>query len=307
MTSLMAILATALTISGVPQTRQRLAGDLWVSGTVTMNGVPATSGIAVFNDSQIKTGRGSSASVNLGQQGRIKLEPETDMTIQFGQKLIGGNQVSGLSAISKNPNVQMRVTTPHVLIECNACSQAALVSVEVKPEYTCVVVNQGLVTTTSGGKITQMRAGQALSFDANGPEKISHCEGLAGAAFVKPLIIGGGAAAAAIVPLARQSVAAVQSVPPATASSSGVTPPTVGNGNPTTPVDPPPAHIICGCPLDERGRSLVNGQKTLIQHVAGNGRCNTLEVDCNAITGHFNLNGTPRNGHLLDQCGTCPQ
>lgn len=305
------ILAVTLTFSSIPQNAQRVAGDLWLTGAVTMNGTSVTSGITVFNNSQVKTARGSSATVNLGKLGRIKLEPESEMVLQFANGLIGGNQLAGLAAISANKGIKSRVSTPHVLVEADG-ADVGLVSVDVKPEYTCVVVNRGNFRLTANQKISYLSQGQALSFDTRGLEKVSRCEGLKSASLAKPLAIVGGVSAATLIPLTRDAFASIRgtTVTPNTTATqvtnqSSPPPTATATNNPTTPVKPPPPFSVCNCKFDKDGKPLSNNQKVDICHVAGNGNRNSLIVDCNALLGHFNLNGTPRNGHLNDVCGIC--
>ncbi len=305
------VLAITLTFSNIPQNAQRVAGDLWLTGAVTMNGTAVTSGMTVFNNSQVKTARGGSATVNLGKLGRIKLEPESEMVLQFANSLIGGNQLAGLTAISANKGIRSKVTTPHVLVEADG-TDVGLVSIDVKPEYTCVVVNRGSVRLTAGSKVSSLSQGQARSFDARGPEAISHCEGLRSARLAKPLAIAGAVTAATLIPLTRDAFASVRGTAVTSSTTAGeVTnqsspPPTAtATNNPTTPVKPPPPFSVCNCKFDKDGKALSNTQRVDICHVAGTGNQNSLIIDCSGLLGHFNLNGTARNGHSNDVCGIC--
>ncbi|MBS1811290.1 MAG: hypothetical protein JST84_24210 [Acidobacteria bacterium] len=307
---LIAGLAIGMNSTIIPQSSQRLTGDLWIAGAVTLNNTPATSGVAVFNNSQIKTARNSSATVNLGKLGRIKLEPEVEMSLQFSNGLIGGTQKSGLMAVSANQGVRTKVSTPHVLVESDG-AQLGLFSIEVKSECTCVMVNRGKATLTVGQKITQLAQGQALSFDLNGPEKVGHCEGLKASGLGKPLAIAGAVTAATLIPLTRDSISAVRgtaitSATTSQATNQSVIPPTTNaTNNPTTPVKPPPAFQVCGCSFDKDGKALAPAQASTICHVGGNGNKETQAVACAALTAHLNLNGTPRAGHSQDSCGAC--
>lgn len=306
------VLTVVVMLSNTSQQAQRMTGDLWLTGSVTVNGTPVTSGIAVFDNSRVKTARGSAATVNVGKSGRIKLEPEAEMILQLADGLIGGRQLSGLSAISANKGVRAKVSTPHVLVEADG-TEVGLVSIDVKSEYTCVVANRGGVRLTAGQKVSILGPGQALSFDARGPEKISHCEGLKTSSFVKPLAAAGAVTAASLIPLTRDAVASVRGVvvTPNTAPSEVVPqsspPPTSNNtNNPTTPVKPPPPFSVCNCKYDKDGKPLSNDQRVMIRHILPNGQCETLTLSCNGLLGHFNLNGTPRAGHSQDECGMCP-
>lgn len=305
------ILTVVLNLTIVPQTTARLAGDLWLTGAVTLNGTAVTSGIAVFNNSQIKTARSSSATVNLGKLGRIKIEPESELVLQFAQGLIGGNQVSGLAAISANKGIKSKVSTPHVLVEADG-TEVGLVSIDVKPEYTCVVANRGAVRLTAGQKVSYLNQGEALSFNARGLEKPGHCEGLRSASLAKPIAVGAGLTAASLIPLTRSAISSVQggSVTPTTTGSqvtgqSSPPPTATATNNPTTPVKPPAAFTVCNCKYDKDQKPLAASQNVTLCHVLPNGNRNNLTVTCASLLTHFNLNGTPRAGHEGDVCGNC--
>ncbi len=305
------ILTITLTLSSIPQNAQRVAGDLWLTGAVTMNGTSVTSGMTVFNNSQVKTARGSFATVNLGKLGRIKLEPESEMILQFANGLIGGNQLAGLAAISANKGIKSKVTTPHVLVEADG-SDVGLVSVDVKPEYTCVVVNRGSVRLTAGQKVSYLSQGQALSFDARGPEKESHCEGLTSSRLAKPLAVAGAVTAATLIPLTRDAVASVRGVavtPGTTAgevtNQSSPPPTSTATNNPTTPVKPPPPFSVCNCKYDKDGKPLSTAQRIDICQVSPTGVRTSAIVGCAQLLLYFNLNGTPRAGFEQYSCGIC--
>jgi hypothetical protein len=305
------VLSVVVTFSNLPQQAQRVAGDLWLTGAVTMNGTSVTSGVTVFNNSQVKTARASFATVNLGKLGRIKLEPESELILQFTNGLIGGNQLAGLTAISANKGIKAKITTPHVLVEADG-SQVGLVSIDVKPAYTCVVVNRGNVRLTAGQKVSYLSQGQALSFDARGPEKESHCEGLRASQIAKPLATVGAVTAAALIPLTRDAVASVRGVTVTPATTAGeVTnqsspPPTsTATNNPTTPIKPGAAFNVCNCKYDKDGRPLSTTQRVDICQVSPAGDRTTAVVSCANLLLYFNLNGTPRAGFEQYSCGIC--
>lgn len=300
-----------MTFSSLSQKAQRVAGDLWLTGTVTLNGTSVASGVTVFNSNQVRTARGSSATVNLGRLGRIKLEPESEMVLQFDNSLIGGTQLAGLIAISANKGVKSKVSTPHVLVEADG-AEVGLISIDVKPEYTCVVVNRGNVRLTSGQKVVTLRQGEALSFDIRGPERVSHCEGLKSSQFAKPLAVAGAVSAATLIPLTRDAVASVRgtTVTPTTTASqvtnqSSPPPTPTSTNNPTTPVKPPPPFSVCNCKYDKDGKPLSTTQRVDICQVAPNGTRTSTIVNCTELLLYFNLNGTPRAGFEQYRCGIC--
>ncbi len=88
----------------------KAAGELMLSGAVTLNGTPALAGVTVFSDSTIKTADGY-ASLNLGKLGLIELGPQTEMLVQFAGASIGGNLRAGRALVSAPTGVAVSVTT----------------------------------------------------------------------------------------------------------------------------------------------------------------------------------------------------
>lgn len=305
------VLTNAFVFSSISPTAQRLAGDLWLTGAVTLNGTSVASGMTVFNNSQIKTARASSATVNLGKLGRIKVEPESEMILQFGNGLIGGNQLAGLTAISANKGIKARISTPHVLLEADG-AEVSLVSIDVKPEYTCVVVNRGSVKLTARQTVSTLRQGEALSFDARGLEKLSHCEGFKSSQFAKPLAVVGAISAATLIPLTSDAISSARgaTVTPNTTATqvtnqSSPPPTATATNNPTTPVKPPPPFSVCNCKYDKDGKPLSTAQRIDICQVSPTGVRTSIIMGCSDLLLYFNLNGTPRAGFEQYTCGVC--
>ncbi|HEX4948331.1 MAG TPA: hypothetical protein VFZ34_16775 [Blastocatellia bacterium] len=91
----------------------RQTGELWVTGTATVNGKPATSGMLVLRGSRIQTERDSSVVVNLGNLGRIAVQPETDFLLDFRENAIRGNLSFGNIVQDIPSGVAVNILTPN--------------------------------------------------------------------------------------------------------------------------------------------------------------------------------------------------
>lgn len=69
----------ALPATGV----EERVGLLTVTGTVTINGKPATTGDIVAPGSEVQTAKGSSAVVSLGKLGHVEALPSTTMKLRY--------------------------------------------------------------------------------------------------------------------------------------------------------------------------------------------------------------------------------
>lgn len=300
------------TTSATLQAPTKLTGDLWVSGQVTLNGASAKTGITVFDGGRIKTSPSASATINLNRLGRIRLESETEIVLRFSDKIIGGEVISGKAMVNASKGIGVSIATPSGIVEAENKQLAAL-QVTVTADDTCVASTGGGAKITSGNKIERINAGEEVTVSKAGRGTTRRW--LAAAA-------GAGAGAAiSFGTLASESVAAsIASVsnssaaPPGNNSEAGAvaqsatSPSATPTPRPVTPVKPPPTVEVCGCKYNANtGQAIDPGQKVTISHVPANdpSKCNTIIISCSALPGHFNLNGTPRAGHLCDICGPC--
>src|SRR5262245_52979781 len=95
----------SISSSVMAQGGAKTAGELSVKGNVTINGTSAISGSTVFNNSLVKTQRGSGATINLGKLGRVQLGPESEMMLRFADNTIEGNLISGRAILNTPPGV----------------------------------------------------------------------------------------------------------------------------------------------------------------------------------------------------------
>lgn len=90
----------------------QLTGELWMSGAATVNGKTAVTGLTVLSGNRIQTGKDGIAVINLGKLGRIKLQPETDLVLNFTDSAISGNLNTGLALVNASEGVAVNLKTP---------------------------------------------------------------------------------------------------------------------------------------------------------------------------------------------------
>ncbi len=90
----------------------QLTGELWMSGAATVNGKTAVTGLTVLSGNRIQTGKDGIAVINLGKLGRVKLQPETDLVLNFTDSAISGNLNTGLALVNASEGVAVNLQTP---------------------------------------------------------------------------------------------------------------------------------------------------------------------------------------------------
>ena len=92
----------------------QIAGQLIVTGNVTINDKKALNGTTVFTSSKIAVAcaKGNSAIVNLGRLGRVELSPGTKIMLKFSDGAIGGDLLEGKAVVSTPPGVKVSINTP---------------------------------------------------------------------------------------------------------------------------------------------------------------------------------------------------
>ena len=110
----------------------RAAGELLVSGTSTngetpfvlVNGEAAQSGRSIFSSSIITTPDNTTALLNLGKIGQVKLAPNSSFAINFSNNGINGDLTSGqLTVLSSSQAVNVK--TLNNTVKLNAGESAA--------------------------------------------------------------------------------------------------------------------------------------------------------------------------------------
>ncbi|MEP7038881.1 MAG: hypothetical protein ABI891_11115 [Acidobacteriota bacterium] len=146
-----------------------MTGEITVTGQVTVNGQPAVSGSTIAPGSSIVTGANSSATVNLGKNGRVELLSDTNFNLKFTSNSIIGMLSSGKVRITNAAGVATSVNTRNATIVADAGQSNSFgvdvgCSDEVRCTQTYVETTSGLVNLRSGTTDKQVVAGTDATF-----------------------------------------------------------------------------------------------------------------------------------------------
>jgi hypothetical protein len=203
------IFQSLITSAVMAQVTPRLAGDLSVRGAVTLNGVSTANGATVFDGGRIKTGSNGAAIVNLGKLGQVELGEDSELILQIGAGVIGGNLHAGRATVSVPAGVRVNVQTVDG-IAVSEGKDASVITVDVACGNTRVNSSRSEAKVTSGNRVEVVAAGQEVAVGAQATGDPQRCPrlaqaratagaGLTGGALAALIIIGVGAAVAGVV------------------------------------------------------------------------------------------------------------
>ncbi|MEQ1923122.1 MAG: hypothetical protein ABL952_11510 [Pyrinomonadaceae bacterium] len=149
-------------------------GDITVTGQVTVNGQTAVSNSTITSGSSISTAKGSSAVVSLGKLGRVEVQEETTVTLNFTDSSIIGMLDSGKVRFSTMAGVAATVTTKHATSIADS-SQANNFFVQTACANTWVDTTSGVVTMREGASDKQVAAGASAMAGTMGQAGCKPC------------------------------------------------------------------------------------------------------------------------------------
>ncbi len=153
----------SMVVSNTPaQVTLKLAGDLSVRGTVTLNGMNAASGTTVFDGGRIKTGSNGLATVNLGKQGQVELGTDSELVLKLENGLIGGNLRTGRATVSAPIGVGVNVLTSDGIAVTEG-REAAILTVDVVCGNTRITSAKSNAKVTAGDRVEVVAAGQEVT------------------------------------------------------------------------------------------------------------------------------------------------
>lgn len=179
-------------------------GEITVTGNVTVNGIAAVSNATVVSGSTIVTGENSTAVVSLGKNGRVEVQSNSNVTLNFSAGSIVGIVSTGKVRVSDAPGVATTITSKDTTVIADA-GQADVFAVEVECGHTHVDTASGLVTMREGTSDRQVAAGTSATagnLAQTGCEPCLRPNSAPPVRFAGPwwlLLIGAGAAGAAIL------------------------------------------------------------------------------------------------------------
>lgn len=143
--------------------------EIIVSGQVTVNGQSAVSNSTVTSGNTIVTGSNSTATVNLGKNGRIEILSDSTLTLKYSDNSIVGTLTSGKIRVTNAPAVATSILTRNATVVADATQANAFgVDVGCADEARCtqtyVETTTGLVSLRSGSTDRQVAAGTDATF-----------------------------------------------------------------------------------------------------------------------------------------------
>jgi len=184
------------------QSPLKAAGEIVSASQTKINGLSAISGMTVFSNNRIRTGRQGVAIINLGRLGRIEFGAETDMTLRLAGAVIGGELRSNRVVVSAPAGIAIAVNTPKSMVTTDG-RQPTVLTIYVDGERARVIAHLGAASVVPTGEEVRLKregrmaAGKELSQSPRGEGRrlASLAAGAIGAASVAH--IGGRDATAA--------------------------------------------------------------------------------------------------------------
>jgi hypothetical protein len=176
-------------------------GEITVNGEVTVNGQSVVSNTTLTTGSSVMTGANSSATINLGKNGRVEVLSDSSLTLRFTDNSIVGMLMAGKVRVSNAAGIATTVTTRNSTVIGDA-GQANTFGVDVgcadedRCTQTYVETTTGLVTLRSGNTDKQVAAGTDATYGNPSQTGCKPCVRPGTAAPVVTAGFGGGAVAA---------------------------------------------------------------------------------------------------------------
>ncbi len=176
-------------------------GEITVNGEVTVNGQSVISNTTLTTGSSVTTGANSSATINLGKNGRVEVLSDSSLTLRFTDNSIVGMLMAGKVRVSNAAGIATTVTTRNSTVIGDA-GQANTFGVDVgcadedRCTQTYVETTTGLVTLRSGNTDKQVAAGTDATYGNPSQTGCKPCVRPGTAAPVVTAGFGGGAVAA---------------------------------------------------------------------------------------------------------------
>ena len=190
-------------------------GEVTVSGQVSVNGQSVVSNSTVTSGSTVTAGSNSSATINLGKNGRVEVLSDSSVTLKFTEDSIVAMLTTGKVRVSNAAGISTTVTTRNSTVIADT-GQANTFGVDVgcadedRCTQTYVETTSGLVTLRSGSTDKQVAAGTDATYGNPSQTGCKPClrpgtaapvvtAGLGAGAIAALLLAAGGAVAAAVL------------------------------------------------------------------------------------------------------------
>ena len=149
------------------QSSSKAKGEVVSASQTKINGFSAISGMTVFSNNRVMTGKHGAAVINLGRLGRIEFGAETDMTLRLSESGIGGELRSNRVVVSARAGVAIAVNTAKSLVATDG-REPAVLTIYLDGESARVIAHVGSATIVPTGEESRMAGGKGLSQSPRG-------------------------------------------------------------------------------------------------------------------------------------------
>jgi hypothetical protein len=159
-----------LTLTAAParaQSSSKAKGEVVSASQTKINGFSAISGMTVFSNNRIMTGKHGAAVINLGKLGRIELGAETDMTLRLSEVSIGGELRSNRMVVSAPAGIAVAVNTAKSMVTTDGRHPAVL-TIYADGDRARVVAHVGAASVVPTGEGGRLAGGKVTSQSPRG-------------------------------------------------------------------------------------------------------------------------------------------
>jgi hypothetical protein len=159
-----------LTLTAAPawaQSSSKAKGEVVSASQTKINGFSAISGMTVFSNNRVMTGKHGAAVINLGRLGRIELGAETDMTLRLSEASIGGELRSNRVVVSAPAGIVVAVNTAKSMVTTDGRHPAVL-TIYADGEKARVVAHVGAASVVPTGEGGRLAGGKVTSQSPRG-------------------------------------------------------------------------------------------------------------------------------------------
>jgi hypothetical protein len=149
------------------QSSSKAKGEVVSASQTKINGFSVISGMTVFSNNRVMTGKHGSAIINLGKLGRIEFGSETDMTLRLSEASIGGELRSNHVVVSARAGIAIDVNTAKSMVTTDG-RQPAVLTIYVDGARARVITHVGVASVVSTSEEGRAAGGKELSQSPRG-------------------------------------------------------------------------------------------------------------------------------------------
>ena len=165
----MALLNSVIVYASADEGLGRSIGSISVTGPVTINGEPATSGQTLFSINRIVTSLHSQALVDLTNSVRFNLDEDTDLTIESSNAHVSAGLLNGRMSCALPGGVSLGLRTTDASIRILGNEAVILNASTTECEGTTISVEKGQLQVGWPGSERTLIAGETVTTASPAP------------------------------------------------------------------------------------------------------------------------------------------